>query len=101
VVDGLASWDDLLFSMRFSASRDPDVPNDHLLWLLRHGDRDALLSIEAYERSHDIVNAPGRDRSARGAEHFGEEDGEWFEEDDGERTAPTQPGTQVVPPTMR
>lgn len=92
VVDGTASWDDLLFSMRFSVARDPDVPNDHLFWLLRHGDRDALLSIEAYERSHDLVNAPGPVGSSRGAEHF---------EEDNEPAVPAQSGTQVVSPSMR
>jgi hypothetical protein len=53
VIDGAATWDDLLHSLRFSITREPEVPNDHLFWLLRHADRDALLSIEAYERSHD------------------------------------------------
>jgi len=60
VIDGAATWDDLLHSMRISITREPDVPNDHLFWLLRHADRDALLSIEAFERSHDVTAAHRR-----------------------------------------
>jgi UDP-MurNAc hydroxylase len=100
VIDGFATWDDLLFSLRFSISREPDVPNDHLFWLLRHADRDALLSIEAYERSHDITSAPGRALAGVHPEHFGEEEGEAYEDDD-ERAPDPQRGSQVVPPSIR
>jgi UDP-MurNAc hydroxylase len=100
VIDGTATWDDLLHSLRCSIARDPDLPNDHLLWLLRLSDRDALLSIEAYERSHDIAGMPGRAVAGRGSEHFGEEEGEAFDDEEA-LPAPRQRGTQVVPPSMR
>jgi UDP-MurNAc hydroxylase len=97
VLEGTATWDDLLFSLRFSVSRDPDVPNDHLIWLLRHADRDALLSIEAYERSHDLVERRGR--PSDGLEHY-EEEGEDELVDD-PLGAPLPRGRQVLPPSMR
>jgi UDP-MurNAc hydroxylase len=101
VVDGFATWDDLLHSLRFSVTREPDSPNDHLFWLLRHSERDALLSIEAYERSHDITSAPGRAELARHPEHFGEEDGEPYDAGDDDVTPDPQRGSQVVPPSIR
>lgn len=51
VIDGNAGWEDLLLSLRFSAWREPDVYNDHLIGLLKHADRDALQAIERYEHS--------------------------------------------------
>jgi nitrite reductase/ring-hydroxylating ferredoxin subunit len=50
VVDGLAGWEDLLLSLRFSAWREPDVYNDHLIGLLKHADWHALHAIERYEQ---------------------------------------------------
>ena len=100
VVTGHTTWDELLHSLRFSVSRDPDVPNDHLLWLLRHADRNSLLSIEAYERSHELADAPGRDPRGRGVEHVGEEEGEVVEEET-TGAAGDHRGVQVVPPSMR
>ena len=82
-------------------TREPDVPSDHLLWLLRHADRNALLSIEAYERSHDLTDIPGHATRGHGGEHVGEEDGQVVEEEEADLPTAGQRGTQVVPPSMR
>jgi nitrite reductase/ring-hydroxylating ferredoxin subunit len=50
VVDGRAGWEDLLLSLRFSATREPDVYNDYLVGLLKHADRDALRAVERYDQ---------------------------------------------------
>jgi hypothetical protein len=39
-----------LLSLRFSAYRDPDIYNDHLLGLLKFNDAVSLRFIEAYEK---------------------------------------------------
>jgi UDP-MurNAc hydroxylase len=104
VVSGSASWQDLLFSLRVSILREPDVPNDHLVWLLRHANRNALLSIEAYERSRDLVGGGGR-AGASSTEH--DEEVDEYHEVEGEPTVPSarprkpQRGVQEVPPSMR
>jgi UDP-MurNAc hydroxylase len=43
-------WEDFFLSLRFSAYRDPDVYNDHLLGILKFRDRNALKAIERYEK---------------------------------------------------
>jgi len=51
VVRGRTRWEELLLSLRFSARREPDVYNDHLVGLLKHADLTALRAVEAYERA--------------------------------------------------
>jgi UDP-MurNAc hydroxylase len=103
VVDGVARWDDLLNSMRFLVEREPDAPSDHLFWLLRHADRDALLSIEAYERSHALTRGGERRLGDHLSEHAGEEADEPYEpyELDELRRSAGARGSQVVPPSTR
>lgn len=48
LVDGL-HWEDFLLSLRFSADRNPDVYNDHLLGLLKFNDKLALRAVERFE----------------------------------------------------
>ena len=43
-------WEDFLLSLRFSAYRDPDIYNDHLLGLLKFNDAASLRVIETYEK---------------------------------------------------
>lgn len=49
LVEGL-HWEDFLLSLRFSAERDPDVYNDHLLGLLKFDHVLALEAVEQFER---------------------------------------------------
>lgn len=44
-------WEDVLLSLRFSAHRDPDIYNDHLLGLLKFNDSTSLNSVERYDKS--------------------------------------------------
>ncbi|MGH2572755.1 MAG: Rieske 2Fe-2S domain-containing protein [Actinomycetota bacterium] len=44
-------WEDFLLSLRFEAQRSPDVPNDHLLGLLKYADQDSLAAVERFETS--------------------------------------------------
>jgi UDP-MurNAc hydroxylase len=53
VVDGKIGWEDLFLSLRFSASRSPDVYNDYLVGWLKHADAQALQAVEAYESARD------------------------------------------------
>ena len=50
-------WEDFLLSLRFSAYRDPDIYNDHLLGLLKFNDAASLRVIEAYEKreTHESI----------------------------------------------
>jgi UDP-MurNAc hydroxylase len=48
---GEVAWEDFLLSLRFSAWRDPDIYNDHLLGILKFADPDALAAVEAFETS--------------------------------------------------
>lgn len=43
-------WEDFLLGLRFTAFRDPDVYNDHLLGLLKFNDAASLRAVEEYER---------------------------------------------------
>ncbi|HEU0030786.1 MAG TPA: Rieske 2Fe-2S domain-containing protein [Kofleriaceae bacterium] len=43
-------WEDFLLSLRFSAHRDPDVYNDHLLGVLKFNDAASLRAVEQYEQ---------------------------------------------------
>jgi L-ascorbate metabolism protein UlaG (beta-lactamase superfamily)/nitrite reductase/ring-hydroxylating ferredoxin subunit len=53
VIDGAIGWEDLLLSLRFTASRSPDVYNDYFVGLLKHADAEALEAVERYEISRD------------------------------------------------
>lgn len=57
ILDGRVPWEDFFLSLRFTASREPDVYNDYLLGLLKFASRDALDAVEAYERA---LPAPDR-----------------------------------------
>jgi UDP-MurNAc hydroxylase len=43
-------WENFFLSLRFSAQRDPDVYNDHLLGLLKFNDGPSLRAVEQYEK---------------------------------------------------
>jgi UDP-MurNAc hydroxylase len=43
-------WEDFLLSLRFSAFRDPDVYNDHLLGVLKFNDALSLRAVENWEK---------------------------------------------------
>ncbi len=59
-------WEDFFLSLRFSASRDPDVYNDHLLGLLKFNDLASLNAVEQYEKRECdekiVVTAPDGSR---------------------------------------
>ena len=57
-------WEDFFLSLRFEASRDPDLYNDHLLSLLKFAEAEALEAVERFETSmvvdeRIIVHAEG------------------------------------------
>lgn len=49
LLDGVP-WEDFFLSLRFSARREPDVYNDHLLGLLKFNDGPSLSAVEQYEK---------------------------------------------------
>lgn len=49
IIDGSLPWEDFFLSLRFSARREPDLYNDHLLGLLKFADPEALRAVEAFE----------------------------------------------------
>jgi UDP-MurNAc hydroxylase len=49
LLDGSVPWEDFLLSLRFTARRDPDRYNDHLLGLLKFADEGALAAVERFE----------------------------------------------------
>lgn len=51
LLDGSVPWEDFFLSLRFEASRNPDVYNDHLLGLLKFAHPEALGAVEDFERS--------------------------------------------------
>jgi L-ascorbate metabolism protein UlaG (beta-lactamase superfamily)/nitrite reductase/ring-hydroxylating ferredoxin subunit len=53
VLTGRIAWEDLLISLRLSLYRDPDVYNDYLVGLLKHGNAPALQAVEEYETGRD------------------------------------------------
>jgi UDP-MurNAc hydroxylase len=57
IIVGQLSWEDFLLSMRFSAFRDPDIYNDHLLGLLKLNEAASLRAIELYEKreTHESI----------------------------------------------
>jgi UDP-MurNAc hydroxylase len=48
---GTVPWEDFFLSLRFQASRDPDLYNDHLLGLLKFAHPEALEAVERFETS--------------------------------------------------
>jgi UDP-MurNAc hydroxylase len=44
-------WEDFFLSLRFTATRRPDLYNDHLLGLLKFAEPDALNEVETFEHS--------------------------------------------------
>lgn len=51
LLDGTIPWEDFFLSLRFQASRNPDIYNDHLLGLLKFAWNEALQAVEDYETS--------------------------------------------------
>lgn len=51
LLDGTMPWEDFFLSLRFTAWRDPDMYNDHLLGLLKFAHGPALDAVERYETS--------------------------------------------------
>jgi UDP-MurNAc hydroxylase len=49
ILDGSVPWEDFFLSLRFEATRDPDVYNDHLLGLLKFAHAPALEAVERFE----------------------------------------------------
>jgi UDP-MurNAc hydroxylase len=49
ILDGSIPWEDFFLSLRFQASRNPDIYNDHLLGLLKFSQSKALKAVENYE----------------------------------------------------
>jgi UDP-MurNAc hydroxylase len=53
LLDGSVPWEDFFLSLRFTAWRDPDVYNDHLLGLLKFAHSEALAAVEQFETGID------------------------------------------------
>lgn len=49
LISGDLAWEDFFLSLRFSAWRNPDQYNDHLLGLLKFAEPTALKAVEEYE----------------------------------------------------
>jgi UDP-MurNAc hydroxylase len=49
ILERAVPWEDFFLSLRFSAHRDPDRYNDHLLGLLKFAEPDALEEVERFE----------------------------------------------------
>jgi UDP-MurNAc hydroxylase len=65
LLDGSTPWEDFFLSLRFEASREPDLYNDHLLGLLKFAEPEALHEVETFETSiafdeRITVHADGR-----------------------------------------
>ena len=77
ILSGEVPWEDFFLSLRFSARREPDVYNDHLLGLLKFAEPEALRRVEEYETSLEsdewlTLHAEGRAyRVARRCPHAG------------------------------
>ena len=71
------AWENFFLSLRFSAERDPDVYNDHLLSWLKFADSEALAAVEIYEKTQTntetiVVETPaGQYRIAKYCPHAG------------------------------
>jgi UDP-MurNAc hydroxylase len=79
VLTGQIGWEDLLLSLRFRASRDPDVYNDYLVGLLKHADAAALRAVEEHEADRasdetiEIADGAHTWRVGRFCPHAGED----------------------------
>lgn len=51
LLNGKLPWEDFFLSLRFRASRHPDIYNDHLLGLLKFAHPAALAAVETYENA--------------------------------------------------
>lgn len=65
LLDGTLPWEDFFLSLRFQASRNPDIYNDHLLGLLKFAFPETLKAVENYETSINstqqiTIHAEGR-----------------------------------------
>lgn len=49
LLNGSVPFEDFFLSLRFRASRDPDIYNDHLLGLLKFAEKEALDEVEKFE----------------------------------------------------
>lgn len=68
ILDGAVPWEDFFLSLRFSARREPDVYNDHLLGLLKFADARALREVEEFETSRmggEIITIHAEGRTYR------------------------------------
>jgi UDP-MurNAc hydroxylase len=70
LLNGSLLWEDFFLSLRFQASRDPDIYNDHLLGLLKFAHAEALQAVESYEQSmtageHITVHADSKTYSVQ------------------------------------
>lgn len=54
ILDHRVHWEDFFLSMRFSARRNPDLYNDHLLGLLKFAEPAALDAVQSYEQSLEL-----------------------------------------------
>ncbi|MGZ8764148.1 MAG: Rieske 2Fe-2S domain-containing protein [Acidimicrobiia bacterium] len=53
ILEGRLTWEELLLSMRFEATRTPDVYNEHLIVFLRYADPEHHARYEWYQRRDD------------------------------------------------
>lgn len=65
ILGGDVLWEDFFLSLRFSAWREPDVHNEHLLGVLKFAEAEAFDAVELYETTigaaeHIVVHAEGR-----------------------------------------
>jgi UDP-MurNAc hydroxylase len=65
LLNGEIPWEDFFLSLRFTAWRNPDIYNDHLLGLLKFACKESLDVVEAYENSMDsqeriVINSQGQ-----------------------------------------
>jgi UDP-MurNAc hydroxylase len=68
ILAGRVPWEDFFLSLRFSAWREPDLYNDHLLGLLKFAERKSLAAVETYETSlgsDEWLTIHAEDRSFR------------------------------------
>ena len=54
LLDGRLAWEDFFLSMRFTATREPDIYNDYLLGLLKFAHADALHAVEQYDAERAV-----------------------------------------------
>ncbi len=109
ILDGRVPWEDFFLSMRFSATREPDVYNDYLLGVLKFATRQALDAVEQFERDAPaaetvVVEAEGVKYSVqRYCPHAGADlprhqpGGPWSDSSVSESLLRVRPGDRTVP----